>query len=86
MDDVTVVIDPDGTVRLIYDDDVREAMRELEEAGDCKVSRAAHVEPVNNSWAILSADYSQELHPGTFERREDALLVEREIVNAALAN
>lgn len=81
--DVTLVIDPDGTMRMIYDDAVRNDMRPIEQASCVDIKRAANVEPNGGYWEILDTE-GKHLSHRWFETRESALRREREIVNARL--
>lgn len=84
--EIEIFIDPDGTTRMIYDDDVRDSLKELESsAKETKISRAAHVEPNGTFWMILDADGKTRLSLRDFWSRAGALEAERDIVNARLA-
>lgn len=67
-----IVVDPNGTIRLIYEDD----LRGLLQVGQGKVTRASHVEPtVDGRW---TADLTPVNGPvlGPFETRAEALQTE----------
>lgn len=67
-------IAPDGTVRFIYDDD----LRDLLSLGEANISRASHVEPKGLKW-----EASMVGGPvlGPFDTRQEALAAERSWLN-----
>lgn len=67
-----IVIEPSGTMKLIYDDDLRFLLDE----GIGRIERASHVEPtVDGRW---QADLAPVQGPvlGPFETRKEALAAE----------
>lgn len=64
-----IVVEPTGTIRLIYEDDLRGLLA----AGRAAITRASHVEPtVDGRW---TADLSPVAGPtlGPFDTRQAAL-------------
>ena len=73
-----IVVEPDGEIRYIYDDALREIMR----LGDAVITRASHVEPTEQGeW---TADMRPSDGPvlGPFVTREEALQAERRWLEA----
>ena len=69
---LVVSIEPDGMLRLIYSDTLRELLQE----GEASISRASHIEPVATDEGIAwTADLSPVGGPllGPFPTREAAL-------------
>ena len=71
MAEVKVAIAPDGTMRFIYNDN----LRPLLETGAARITRASHVEPEGTKWV---ADLSPVSGPklGPFDTRQEALSAE----------
>lgn len=69
--EVRVTVSPDGTLRFVYADE----LRELLDVGAARITRASHVEPDGTSWR---ADMSPVGGPvlGPFETRAAALSAE----------
>lgn len=72
MKSMEILVAPNGTMRLIYDDALLALARTL---GRMEVARASHVEPDGDGW---TADMAPVKGPklGPFETRAEALLVE----------
>jgi hypothetical protein len=74
-----VIVEPNGMVRFIYDDDLASVMQDV---GSLSVARASHVEPTSDGrW---SADMSPVGGPmlGPFDTRSEALTREVDWLNA----
>jgi len=73
---IEIIVDADGNIRMIYDDNVTPV---LAEQGDLKVKRASHVEPSEEGLGWV-ADLSPVNGPclSPFTRRKDALKAELE--------
>lgn len=86
MPDVKVVVTPEGTMRFIY----RDALRPLLEAGQAKIERASHVEPVRDAFLHGGTMWEADLSPvhgpvlGPFTTRQEALDAEVEWLDANL--
>jgi len=52
MREAELIVEPNGEVRFVYDDELAEIVRQV---GPLEVRRASHVEPVGDGW---SADLS----------------------------
>ena len=67
-----VIVEPNGMVRFIYDDDLASVMQDV---GSLSIARASHVEPVSGGWR---ADMSPVGGPalGPFATRKEALAKE----------
>jgi len=76
-----LVIEPDGTIKTIYDDDLADLFKE----GQVSITRASHVEPTDKGeW---TADLSPVGGPilGPFPLRQSALDAERVWLEEKLA-
>lgn len=73
-----IVIDPDGRIRFLYDD----ALREIMKLGEFVVNRASRVEPI--AGGFWTADMSPVKGPvlGPFETRAAALDAEKAWIHA----
>jgi hypothetical protein len=84
MSDVTLFVDPDGTVRYLHDDDTTQALKDL---GSVRIKRASHVEwddEAGKWWVDLGPTCRGE-HAEGFVTREDALLFEQAWINSYMA-
>jgi hypothetical protein len=84
MEPQTIVVQPDGMMKFIYEDDLAELLK----LGVSKVRRAGHVEP--NTDGGTGVRWWVDLDPvrrgllGSFARREAALAAERAAVTEML--
>jgi hypothetical protein len=74
---VEVLVEPDGAVKFIYDDDLIEVLGEL---GVARIARASHVEPSEDSpgeWMVdMSLTTGEATQLGPFSTRREAIAAE----------
>jgi hypothetical protein len=80
MDEITLTIGEDGAISMIYNDDLLPLL-----PGEYQITRAAHVEPTANGRWQIHFCHKPEPEPETFERRDQALKREVELVNQYLS-
>lgn len=72
MKNYELTIESGGRIRLIYDDEMIDLIKE----GESIIRRASTVEPDNNGGWIVDLSMSSGPKIGPFDRREDALKAE----------
>lgn len=74
-DEIEIFIQPDGTLRFIYSDEIAEATRDL---GKHHTQRASHVEPdTDGNWTVdMSPIAGRPMNLGAHAKRSDAINAE----------
>ncbi|MEW6545046.1 MAG: hypothetical protein AB1411_15735 [Nitrospirota bacterium] len=72
--DVLLRVSPQGTVSVIYDDELAPLIGEL---GRASIQRASYVEPTSDGWWLVDLTPSNGPVLGPFPLRNEALAAER---------